>query len=134
MWSRRALPADGALQSNLRCDHPGGHAGFISTHLAAKTHYVGEHEGGEATRLGLNHATSTLSHGGDYPVGSVRLSTGGFSETSSCWRSLPLLSCAQCFSAEENYGHTKSPPCSSRRQCSSSKRRGSVPYRRRNPR
>src|SRR5882672_7669831 len=23
MWSRRTLPTDGALQSNLRCDYPG---------------------------------------------------------------------------------------------------------------
>jgi len=46
-------------------EHP-QHAGFISTHLAAKAHYVGEHDGGQFARLGLRHLWRFLPRGRDY--------------------------------------------------------------------
>src|SRR5262249_20619921 len=38
-------------------------AGFIGTHLAAKAHHVGEHDGLQLTGLGRSHAAVLLSWG-----------------------------------------------------------------------
>src|SRR5215510_11455362 len=51
-------------------------AGFVSAHLAAKTDDVGEHDGGQVAGVGRRGLGWVLFHGGDYPTGSSRLSTG----------------------------------------------------------
>jgi len=51
--------------------------GFVSAHLAAKAHHVGEHNGGQTAGLGPLFLGQVPMHGGDYPLGASRLSTGG---------------------------------------------------------
>src|SRR2546425_12205459 len=49
------------------------HTGFISTHLAAEAHHVGEHDRGQLTRLGLSHR-AVLPRVGKYSEVCSRLS------------------------------------------------------------
>jgi hypothetical protein len=49
-------------------------ASFIGTHLAAKAHHIGEHDGGEFARLGRCWLWRLPAHEGDYAARSAQLS------------------------------------------------------------
>jgi hypothetical protein len=50
------------------------HADFIAAHLTAEAHDVGEHDRGQASRLGGPRVRTALYHGGDYRARGLQLS------------------------------------------------------------